>query len=137
MEEEKGKEQELQKAQGAAVIWDCGSPLYDSYEVASLFHIIDRHTMTLPFSPSGSNRFIFRPSFQREEKSLNVIKKEGVHHKGLLPKLMSSLLWTRRREKGTNENARHLSFGFYSLCGNVGLCGKKTAKVKKIMPGSN
>ncbi|KAG6502508.1 hypothetical protein ZIOFF_034789 [Zingiber officinale] len=31
-----------------ARVWDCGSPLYDSSELASLLHIIDRHTMTLP-----------------------------------------------------------------------------------------
>ncbi|KAK8475048.1 hypothetical protein V6N13_020791 [Hibiscus sabdariffa] len=30
-------------------IWDCGSPLYDSYELASLSHLIDRHLMKLPF----------------------------------------------------------------------------------------
>ncbi|CAN8254007.1 unnamed protein product [Cochlearia groenlandica] len=31
------------------IIWDCGSPLYDSYELASLTHIIERNFMSLPF----------------------------------------------------------------------------------------
>lgn len=35
------------------VVWDCGSPLYDSYELAELTNIIERHTtISLPVSPS-------------------------------------------------------------------------------------
>ncbi|KAG0490574.1 hypothetical protein HPP92_007437 [Vanilla planifolia] len=37
-----------------AGIWDCGSPLYDSFELASFCHVLDRHTMKLPFSLSKS-----------------------------------------------------------------------------------
>ncbi|CAN1189559.1 hypothetical protein LINPERPRIM_LOCUS24552 [Linum perenne] len=33
------------------LVWDCGSPLYDSYEIASVGHLIERHTMSLPSSP--------------------------------------------------------------------------------------
>lgn len=29
-------------------IWDCGSPLYDSYELVSVSHLIERHLMKLP-----------------------------------------------------------------------------------------
>ncbi|XXG82182.1 hypothetical protein AAC387_Pa10g0181 [Persea americana] len=32
----------------AATPWDCGSPLYDSFELASLYHLLDRNVMTLP-----------------------------------------------------------------------------------------
>lgn len=39
---------------GAPIIWDCGSPLYDSFELASLSHLIERHMMTLPSSSSSS-----------------------------------------------------------------------------------
>lgn len=35
------------------ILWDCGSPLYDSYELVSLTHIIERHFMSLP-SLSGA-----------------------------------------------------------------------------------
>ncbi|KAF3439893.1 hypothetical protein FNV43_RR18171 [Rhamnella rubrinervis] len=41
----------------ALTMWDCGSPLYDSCELASLSHLIERHLMTLP-SLGGSRRFI-------------------------------------------------------------------------------
>lgn len=37
------------------VVWDCGSPLYDSYELVSLTHIIERHFMYLP-SLSGARK---------------------------------------------------------------------------------
>ena len=40
-------------------IWDCGSPLYDSYELVSLSHLIERHLMKLP-SLGGSNRLTTR-----------------------------------------------------------------------------
>ncbi|KAG8043270.1 hypothetical protein GUJ93_ZPchr0010g8270 [Zizania palustris] len=30
--------------------WDCGSPLYDSFELASVYGVLDRHLMTLPFA---------------------------------------------------------------------------------------
>jgi hypothetical protein len=29
--------------------WDCGSPLYDSFELASVHYILEKHTMVLPF----------------------------------------------------------------------------------------
>lgn len=30
-------------------VWDCGSPLYDSHELASLGHLIERRTMFVSF----------------------------------------------------------------------------------------
>lgn len=36
-------------------VWDCGSPLYDSYELAALNHLLERHMMVLPPS-CGSTR---------------------------------------------------------------------------------
>ncbi|GAV72083.1 hypothetical protein CFOL_v3_15572, partial [Cephalotus follicularis] len=45
-------------------IWDCGSPLYDSFELTTLSHLIEQHLMTLP-SPGGSTRLthkVSRPS---------------------------------------------------------------------------
>ncbi|CAI0403135.1 unnamed protein product [Linum tenue] len=42
----------------AAELWDLGSPLYDSHEVVSVIHLIDRHLMALPSSlgNDGSKR---------------------------------------------------------------------------------
>lgn len=47
-------------------IWDCGSPLYDSFELASFCHQLDRHLMLLPFS-KGSRRLTFRNSNEPDE----------------------------------------------------------------------
>ncbi|CAN6978835.1 hypothetical protein BRARA_I04255 [Brassica rapa] len=41
--------------QNDRILWDCGSPLYDSYELVSLTHIIERHFMYLP-SLSGARK---------------------------------------------------------------------------------
>lgn len=46
---------ENEEDEAALAIWDCGSPLYDSYELVSLSHLIERHLMTLP-SLGGSRR---------------------------------------------------------------------------------
>ncbi|CAJ1950365.1 unnamed protein product [Sphenostylis stenocarpa] len=55
----KGEECEKEEEKAMA-IWDCGSPLYDSYELASLDHIIDRHLMTFPSSIGSSKHIITR-----------------------------------------------------------------------------
>ncbi|EYU32216.1 hypothetical protein MIMGU_mgv1a025593mg, partial [Erythranthe guttata] len=34
-------------------VWDCGSPLYDSYEVVAINNLIERHFMKQPYL-SGS-----------------------------------------------------------------------------------
>ncbi|EEF28473.1 conserved hypothetical protein [Ricinus communis] len=45
-------------------VWDLGSPLYDSYEVVSLSHLIERHLMTLPSLGSRKlSKKIFPPPF--------------------------------------------------------------------------
>lgn len=30
--------------------WDCGSPLYDAFELASVHRVLDTHLMALPFA---------------------------------------------------------------------------------------
>lgn len=58
----KGKANEIEEDQEekAMPIWDCGSPLYDSYELVSLDHIIDRHLMAFPSSHESSMSIITR-----------------------------------------------------------------------------
>jgi hypothetical protein len=55
-QDDDGEEEEEEGDRGLA-IWDCGSPLYDSYELVALSHIIDRHLMALPHV-SRSKRLI-------------------------------------------------------------------------------
>ncbi|OEL36859.1 hypothetical protein BAE44_0002111 [Dichanthelium oligosanthes] len=42
----RGKEEEEELV---FATWDCGSPLYDSFELASLHHVLESHLMVLPF----------------------------------------------------------------------------------------
>jgi len=61
--EEVKKEAKESKEKGGednVSVWDCGSPLYDSFELASLCHQLDRHLMLLPFT-KGSGRIALRP----------------------------------------------------------------------------
>ncbi|CAO2819180.1 unnamed protein product [Amaranthus hypochondriacus] len=54
------KQNQIEKSKTIPIIWDCGSPLYDSHELASLSLIIERHMRALPSSSlsssSSSNR---------------------------------------------------------------------------------
>ncbi|KAF7826155.1 4-hydroxy-tetrahydrodipicolinate reductase [Senna tora] len=44
-------EEEREEDQKTMAIWDCGSPLYDSYELMSLCNLIDKHLMLPSSSP--------------------------------------------------------------------------------------
>lgn len=37
-------------------VWDCGSHLYDSYELVSFSHLLDRHVTLLPFLKNSSKQ---------------------------------------------------------------------------------
>ena len=51
------KQNQIENSKTIPMIWDCGSPLYDSHELASLSLIIERHMRALPSSLSlSSNR---------------------------------------------------------------------------------
>ncbi|KAL9430294.1 hypothetical protein AB3S75_025644 [Citrus x aurantiifolia] len=39
---------EIEAEEASMATWDCGSPLYDSYELVSLDHLIQRHLMVIP-----------------------------------------------------------------------------------------
>ncbi|XP_062087078.1 uncharacterized protein LOC133793839 [Humulus lupulus] len=67
-EDEEEEEEEDHKGENNKInlaIWDCGSPLYDSYELVSLSHLIERHLMILPSPAAGSSsrRFIMTARF--------------------------------------------------------------------------
>ncbi|GJM93685.1 hypothetical protein PR202_ga10267 [Eleusine coracana subsp. coracana] len=49
----RGKEEEEELV---LATWDCGSPLYDSFELASLHHVLESHLMVLPFPGAAVSR---------------------------------------------------------------------------------
>ncbi|KAJ8900617.1 hypothetical protein K2173_025394 [Erythroxylum novogranatense] len=44
----KPPEEEKSEEVNSLALWDIGSPLYDSYELVSLSHLIERHLMIVP-----------------------------------------------------------------------------------------
>jgi hypothetical protein len=37
-------------------VWDCGSHLYDSYELVSFSHLLDRHVVLVPFLKNSTRQ---------------------------------------------------------------------------------
>ncbi|PNT53603.1 hypothetical protein POPTR_001G094000v4 [Populus trichocarpa] len=112
-------EGERKEEQAAINVWDCGSPLYDSYEIASLGHLIDRHSLALssPCGPEKEGRAVIDHARtpRDQEKGLEV-KKEG-----LLSKIIRIFFWKRTIIRERNDHkAREPGNGFYCLCAHVG-----------------
>ncbi|KAI3681829.1 hypothetical protein L6452_36634 [Arctium lappa] len=110
-----GEKEEEQKQQHGSVskIWDCGSPLYDSYELVSIADVIDRHLMTFPYIISRSIRSATRPSSY--SSSLPLSPSSTMSHPSRKMKecsFMPSLkLWKMKINKGTK-----VKFGILKTC---------------------
>lgn len=117
-----GEEEESTK------IWDSGSPLYDSYELVSLGHVIDRHIMELP-SLSGSRGL----TNQSSSRSSNLIssKQGGASGFGMAKgsstvscfgEFREKVLWKKRRVNGEGEEKpKMVKRGvFYRICKRIG-----------------
>lgn len=48
-------EEKERKKERTLKLWDCGSPSYDSYELVSVNHIIERHFMVFPYLSKSRN----------------------------------------------------------------------------------
>ncbi|KAL4383161.1 hypothetical protein GQ457_15G019690 [Hibiscus cannabinus] len=81
--------------EAALDIWDCGSPLYDSYELVSLSHQIERHLMKLP-SLGGSNRMNWGDATTIAD-STNARPKGSSSLRRRLGEFLGSKIWKRRR----------------------------------------
>ncbi|KAL7083155.1 hypothetical protein ACP275_14G144200 [Erythranthe tilingii] len=95
-------------------IWDCGSPLYDSYELVAINSVIERHFMIFPYL-SGSRKVTAQ--HQQRQLCLNSSpppkrtadggsggggKSSGV---SLLIEMLEGLaLWKRNAAKERNKN---------------------------------
>ncbi|KAH7848409.1 hypothetical protein Vadar_002419 [Vaccinium darrowii] len=104
-------------------VWDCGSPLYDSYELASLGHVIDRHVLALPFL-SGS----WRPKKQISHSSsvfpIAEEEREAGKAKGsssMVPCFGDLLVWKRREKEEREEKAKKVVMhgGFCKSVGKI------------------
>ncbi|KAF7826152.1 uncharacterized protein G2W53_017316 [Senna tora] len=98
---EEKQEEEEKLGGGIFPIWDCGSPLYDSYELVSFTHLIERHMMALPYSLCGSKQIIINTHLYDVED-----------HR----------VWKIRTRK--KENVRKMKTGFSGICGRIGFWKK-------------
>nr|DAD29572.1 TPA_asm: hypothetical protein HUJ06_031040 [Nelumbo nucifera] len=91
-------------------IWDCGSLLYDSFELASLTHLIERNLMILPSSCVSTCKFtsVFSGASTPTPSSLSTTDAASPAKK--LPKVIGSLgrnAWKRRmKEEEKKEKAK-------------------------------
>ncbi|KAI9109805.1 hypothetical protein K1719_018846 [Acacia pycnantha] len=101
-EEEKQEEEE-----SGMGIWDCGSPLYDSYELVSLSHVIERHMMVLP-SLEGSKQI--KTQFYDVQR----LRSSGNHRSSSMANRLNGFLmnwlWKRKRKKEKQRKMRKWVF---------------------------
>ncbi|KAG5084509.1 hypothetical protein AAZX31_19G239000 [Glycine max] len=96
----------------AVLKWDCGSPLYDSYELVSLAYTIDRHMMAWPHL-GGPNPIIAHP---KEESSTQRVPKIS----SMVSNLSEFFVKIMRKRKMTpqNKHKKKIKAGCFGLfCG--------------------
>uniref|UniRef100_M1AWS0 Uncharacterized protein n=1 Tax=Solanum tuberosum TaxID=4113 RepID=M1AWS0_SOLTU len=95
----KGGNTDKASSSTSSIIWDCGSPLYDSYELVSLVHLIERNTMILPVTEAG---------YSSPEPEIDLVK-------------MRRWYSSKEREKinSDGKKVRKLKRGFYSFCYSI------------------
>jgi hypothetical protein len=76
-------------------IWDCGSPLYDSFELASLSNSLERHLMALPFTENPPKIY---EGFDEnsEEKKVQIAKVKKRNKLRLLRAVLNALAFWKK-----------------------------------------
>ncbi|OMP08589.1 hypothetical protein COLO4_06320 [Corchorus olitorius] len=133
------KEEQHEEA-AAFAIWDCGSPLYDSYELASLSHLIERHLMKLPPSLGGSKRLTARFSHHPFDVTVtpatisvstsNTRAKESSSSSLIssfsLGGFLGSKFWKRRRFGQSKDKPKRLKTRLCCFCNKAGYGKNRT-----------
>lgn len=119
MSSSKGKDfGEEKNARTIFPIWDCGSPLYDSCELVSFSHIIERHMMELPYL-DGSKQIITKFS-NIDEVVISSGNAQGSSKWINLSDFFEKIFMWKRKVKGKKHKKIQIGFfGFYSrlVCG--------------------
>ncbi|KAL2468801.1 uncharacterized protein Fot_50377 [Forsythia ovata] len=82
-------------------LWDCGSPLYDSHEVASISHVIERHFMVFPYLNGSRNVKESSLISSIQSESINAAssrKVRGFSVVKFLKDLLEGNLWKRKKK---------------------------------------
>lgn len=91
---EEGEEEEDEKSMK---VWDCGSPLYDAYELVAVSHLVERHIMILPYL-SGSRNLARTDEYLSEAEKGAVETTENEGRASVL-----GFLWKRKRGDGEKK----------------------------------
>ncbi|KAL1561939.1 hypothetical protein AAHA92_04574 [Salvia divinorum] len=73
-------------------IWDCGSPLYDAYELVALSHLVERNFMILPYL-SGSRHDLPETAVSSAASSV-----ETASERSSVLGFFSRNVWKRKRD---------------------------------------
>ncbi|XP_047167935.1 uncharacterized protein LOC124836776 [Vigna umbellata] len=110
LKEEAREKEENEEEEKTMAIWDCGSPLYDSYELVSLDHIIDRHLMAFPSSNGSSKHIITRFTHHHHHHDRVPQKSKGSVIITGMNKISVKMLKKKRKNneeiKGNNKTRR-------------------------------
>ncbi|CAK8560714.1 unnamed protein product [Lathyrus sativus] len=110
---------EVKDARAIFAIWDCGSPLYDSCELVTLSHIVERQMMEWPYL--GGSKQIIPKVFDLDEVKISSGNAKSSSKWINLSDFFEKISWKRKRngkQRSTNKIEIEF-FGFYSrfVCG--------------------
>lgn len=104
-------------------VWDCGSPLYDSYELVSLSSIIERHIMKVP-SLGRSKRVTAGAATNQSSQPWPVVISASSRSRstgnGNKPSNSSSMAGQKKKEK-----AKTYKHKLYAIFSKIGLLKKE------------
>ncbi|KAE9595779.1 hypothetical protein Lal_00030642 [Lupinus albus] len=111
---------------GAFSIWDCGSPLYDSYELVSLSHMVERHMMVWPYL--GGPKQIITQHYDPHEMviSISTNNARGSSRLTGLTEFLEKIIWKKRKViiEGRVKNHKKTQSGLSSIYNRL-VCGGK------------
>ncbi|KAK3194661.1 hypothetical protein Dsin_025971 [Dipteronia sinensis] len=112
-------------------IWDCGSPLYDSYELVSLSHVIERHLMALP--TLGGTKTYLTTNFYNPYDDPAYVGSAGLSSSsssssssivGMLSEFLAKKLWKKRVIGQRKEKRKNSKIGVCGFSDRLGFSKK-------------
>uniref|UniRef100_A0A1D1Z151 ATP-dependent DNA helicase mph1 n=1 Tax=Anthurium amnicola TaxID=1678845 RepID=A0A1D1Z151_9ARAE len=95
--------------------WDCGSPLYDSFELASLCHVLDRHLMALPTVSGDSARPTGRWSDDASQPARHLATSKMTLVRSREEEKKSLWGWKRGKHSKDGNKKKKVRWQFWSL----------------------
>ncbi|KAL2233813.1 uncharacterized protein LOC105174412 [Sesamum indicum] len=84
-------------------VWDCGSPLYDSYELVAVSHVVERHLMVLPYLSGSRNAATNELSHSDDQKPARDGEATTATSSAGKSSVLSFLRWNKRKLDGESK----------------------------------